>query len=503
MSKHLNVKKSLLAAAAVTALVGSSGPAFALTPFQIDVGTAINSGLAYLQGAGAFSNPSSLGLNSAQGLVMEALLEKRASGNPADPPSGYVGASPTDQGYLKTAAAYILSNGWQQSFYAYRDGAWMMALSGYALTGGPDKSTLAPANASYRTIKQTMDAIVDRTLAGQTASGTCKGFWGYTGNGCDSSTTQFGAAGLHAALAFYQSNKSADDPFNDPARAASITAALATTRGGYQLNAKQGSDNASCGPIGSPLSATERGIGYQATGYNPSLQQTASGIYIQLFGGADVNDPGVQSYMEWIKYRYRYTNLDSMGNSWPTNSYGYYLWSSFKGMELIRQSGVAVSGGNIGPNDYGTLPAANAPACNQRQSNLNPAAVSQPALFGAGGVGAYSAETAGQYFDYAYTLIAMQCANGSFTCTGFPGSWGDSSNASHNAYALLVLQRATGVVVQKCDVNGDGKVTAADLALIRARNGQKSAGPNDPADANGDGKIDVADYRYCALHLTP
>lgn len=497
------MKRTLLGASVCSALALAAGAAQALTPFQQDVTTAINNGLAYLQAAGAFSNPSSLGINSAQGLVMEALLEKRASGNPADPPSGYVGASPTDQGYLRTAAAYILNDGWSPTFYAYRDGAWMMALSGYALTGGPDKSTLAPANAAYRTIKQTMDSIVDRALAGQTPSGTCKGMWGYTGNGCDSSTTQFTTAGLHAALAFYQSNKSADDPFNDPARATSIQAALVATRGAYQLNAKLGSDNASCGPANAPLSPTERGIGYQATGYNPSLQQTASGVYIQLFGGADVNDPGVQSYIEWIKYRYRYTNLDSMGNSWPTNSYGYYLWSSFKGMELIRQSGVAVNPGNIGPNDYGKLPAASAPACNQRQSNINPASVAQVPMFGAGGVGTYSAETAGQYFDYAYTLLGMQCANGSFTCTGFPGSWGDVSSASHNAYALLVLQRATGVVVLKCDVNGDGKVTTADLALIRAKNGQKSSGPDDPADANGDGVINVADYRYCALHLTP
>ncbi len=43
----------------------------------------------------------------------------------------------------------------------------MFALAGYALTGGPDKSVLAPANADYQTIKQAMDALVDRTLANQ------------------------------------------------------------------------------------------------------------------------------------------------------------------------------------------------------------------------------------------------------------------------------------------------------------------------------------------------
>ena len=54
-----------------------------------------------------------------------------------------------------------------------------------------------------------------------------------------------------------------------------------------------------------------------------------------------------------------------------------------------------------------------------------------------------------------------------------------------------------------CDVNGDGKVTNADLLLIRAKNGQAASGPNDPYDPNHDGKIDIADVRYCQLRLTP
>ena len=82
-------------------------------------------------------------------------------------------------------------------------------------------------------------------------------------------------------------------------------------------------------------------------------------------------------------------------------------------------------------------------------------------------MGYYSAETANQYFDYAYTLLNMQCANGSFTCTGYPGSWNDAFFTSHNSYALLVLQRATGVVVTKCDIDGDNDVDTNDLALIR------------------------------------
>ena len=501
MSTVAGVIKRLWVGAVIGgALSLAAGSAQAVTPFQQDVSTAINNGLNYLSSNGVFSNPSSLGVNSAQGVAMEALLEKRASGNPLDPPQGYTGASPADQALLRSAASYILDNITTTSFYAYRDGAWMFALAGYGLTGGPDKSTLGTTD----DIKQAMDALVDRTLANQRTAPTFpnpadQGYWCYNGNNCrDSSTTQYAAAGLNAARIFYKSAKSADQPFADAVRAAKIDTALALTRSAYQINASPATAT-NCGV----LSATERGHGYHPVneGYPPSLQQTASGIYIQLFGGADVNDPNVQAYMEWIKNRYRYSDLDNMGPFWPTNSYGYYLWSSFKGMELIRQAGIPPNPGNIGPNAYGTLPAASSPACPDRQTNINPSSVARPPLFGAGGVGYYTAEVPNQYFDYAYTLINMQCANGSFTCTGYPGSWGDSFNTSHNSYALLVLQRATGTIVQACDVNGDGDVDTDDLALIRMGIGQVPT-PGDTRDANLDGKITINDVRLCTLKCT-
>jgi hypothetical protein len=54
----------------------------------------------------------------------------------------------------------------------------------------------------------------------------------------------------------------------------------------------------------------------------------------------------------------------------------------------------------------------------------------------------------------------------------------------------------------ECDVNGDSKVTQADLLLIRSKFGA-ATGPNDPNDVNHDGKVDVSDLRYCQLRLTP
>jgi hypothetical protein len=173
-------------------------------------------------------------------------------------------------------------------------------------------------------------------------------------------------------------------------------------------------------------------------------QQTASGIYIQLFGGSNVNTAMVQNYMEWIRNRYRYTDLDSLGNSWAGNSWAYYLWSSFKGMELIRLSGISPNAGNIGPNDLGTLPAASAPACIVRQEHKDPAAVSRPASFGAGGVGFYSAESKSQYFDYAHEILGHQCYDGApptngndgnFNCNAAPGQWSSGRTRSSAAGA--------------------------------------------------------------------
>ena len=58
------------------------------------------------------------------------------------------------------------------------------------------------------------------------------------------------------------------------------------------------------------------------------------------------------------------------------------------------------------------------------------------------------------------------------------------------------------LAAMKCDANGDGVITQADLVIIRDANGQVASGPHDPRDGNGDGAINVADFRYCQLRLT-
>ncbi|HQR12104.1 MAG TPA: dockerin type I domain-containing protein [Casimicrobiaceae bacterium] len=92
----------------------------------------------------------------------------------------------------------------------------------------------------------------------------------------------------------------------------------------------------------------------------------------------------------------------------------------------------------------------------------------------------------------------------SFTYHDDGGAGTDTIQASIVAGAsTLTSNIVTKIWGLACDVNNDGKVTNADLLLIRAKNGQASTGPTDPYDANGDGVINVADVRYCQLRLTP
>lgn len=53
-----------------------------------------------------------------------------------------------------------------------------------------------------------------------------------------------------------------------------------------------------------------------------------------------------------------------------------------------------------------------------------------------------------------------------------------------------------------CDINNDGKVSPADILLIRSRLNTVATGPTDKYDANHDGVVNVADMRYCQLRQT-
>jgi hypothetical protein len=181
-----------------------------------------------------------------------------------------------------------------------------------------------------------------------------------------------------------------------------------------------------------------------------------------------------------------------------------------------------------------------------RQEHKDPATLARVASFGAGGVGYYGAEPKSQYFDYAHQILTLQCYDGSlpinggdgfFGCNGSPGYW---EGYSHQAYQLLVLQRAVGAACvdsdgdgvcddvdncpavanpgqedsngngigdaceqpAKCDLNGDGDIDSDDIRLITLLRGKTVPPADARADYDNNGIININDARACVLKCT-
>jgi hypothetical protein len=137
---------------------------------------------------------------------------------------------------------------------------------------------------------------------------------------------------------------------------------------------------------------------------------------------------------------------------------------------------VPPSGSNIGPDDIGDLAAD--PAM-QRLAHINPvgapcALTTHPADCH----GSYNAEPPRWYFDYAYTIMTRQAANGSFNLVN-----GDWEFYSDQAYHALVLERSLGGAC--VDSDGDG-ICDGDDNCGNVANGNQ-------LDADHDGVGDACD----------
>ena len=375
-----------------------------INSFEEDVNAAIDDGIQWFRDQGTLT-----GTGTSVGFALLTLIEQAN----VDQGGGYVDLDAANQALARAAANTLANHGTyagRGGMYAYTDGQALMALGLYARTGGPD-----PAGT---TVRQAIDRMADRVIAGQSVGNANSGYWGYTGPGADSSTTQYAAAGLAAARGFYIG---AGDPGG---RIPQLTTALERTGDGYAANAvaAAGGILTDCGSQGCA------GHGYARTGYAPSYQQTSSGMWAMALGGRGLNDNAVQRNLRWLYNMYNPESSEAARNNW-SQAYYYYLWSSSKSYRLMDSSLVIPAAGNIGTADLGTLAANGA-----RLERRNPLNDSRAAPRGAGGPGYYADAPAGWYYDYAYRLMNLQNVTGQF-----PNPQGTWQAEVDNGYALLVL----------------------------------------------------------------
>lgn len=427
--------------------------ATAQTNFADDVNSSLDHFLSYARSqidAGNLNSPCAMPSIDPVGLVGLTIMEKHDPTIAGNPILGYSNSTASDQARLRSIALGIINCGnhvQRGSFYAYVDGADMMYLALYARTGGPD-----PVG-GVTTVRGAMDILVDRTIGAQTPAGGwgTVGLWGYTGNGSDSSTSQYAVGGLAAAKGYYLDGSLGGDPGG---RIPQIDTSLSGPSGARQAYAA----GQNAGPA-----ANEGGWGYQVPGSATSLQQTGSGLWVSVLGGADINDPAAQPGLRWQQNRYNYDNINAFGDGWQGLSYGYFLFSTSKAYAAFEELGTAPAAGNISTHEIGDLPPD--PGMS-RLTHIDPATaacalVTHPADCH----GSYAGEEPRWYFDYSYTIMTRQLANGSFNLTN-----GDWDFWSDQAYHALVLERSlAGACI---DSDGDG-ICNTDDNCVNVANGNQ------------------------------
>ncbi|MBV70573.1 MAG: hypothetical protein CMH52_04415 [Myxococcales bacterium] len=156
-------------------------------------------------------------------------------------------------------------------------------------------------------------------------------------------------------------------------------------------------------------------------GQGSTSSMAASALWCYRLAQIPAGDPRPQNSLSWMRQNYTFDRM--VGNAFNPTSTFYYMWAGEKALTVSEDDGL---GGAIYADAFG---------------DRDPAALGYPE------------EEPSHYFDYSYTLLQWQDANGAWgsQANGSPRGW--TENSSH-AFALLILERSLGGVCLDTDDDG-------------------------------------------------
>ena len=427
------LRRTLISACAGAVLCLAAGTAGA-SNFTSDVNTAINRGLEFLNTDGAFSGYNtttqrciSEGASGSgsymRGMALLALLEKRFTGDLNTSPQGYWAPAPrTRPGCARPWPVFsTASTRAARRLITTATGSW----ASRSMCGPADPARASRTSRTWRSVGLTaaIDLLTDRTLAAQgspTDTVCYRGMWSYSGRGPDSSTTQFAAAGLGGAKAYYVAWEPVirgDVPQRSPRR--SRTPGLRTLGMVLRLDRTTARATGSRTPRRATATSRVTPLHFSRRPPDSGCSCSAAGrstttMCRPICDGSVTTIAGTISTASGADGRLLILDLHVERHEGPPDDPGV---------------GQSPNAGNLGSASWGLLGPTTDPntgdalpgICPVRQLHKEPATVARNAAFGADPGGYYAGEAQNVYFDFASAILSHQCANGDFSCNRAPG----------------------------------------------------------------------------------